>query len=118
MRSNFTAVVGLCGAKNQKMVLTNVVQDAILYLNMNCQHVLQKFPYPTTGCLFRLGIFQPLSTGYNTCSMNARLDLFYSKHLYFCDFRIKSTEILSKWQNLYFEIFPHFSPIAKHGAKA
>ena len=76
--------------------------------------------YCTTGCLFRLGIFHPLSTGYNTCSMMARLDLFYSKHLSFCDFRIKSTEISSKWQNfvLYIDIFPHFSPIAKYGAKA
>ena len=46
MGSNFTAVVGPCGAKNQKMVLTNVVQDDILYLKMNCQHILQKFPYP------------------------------------------------------------------------
>ena len=47
--SNFTAVVGPCGAKNQKMVLTNVVQDAVLYLNMKNQHVLQKFPYPTVA---------------------------------------------------------------------
>ena len=38
--------MGPCGAINQKMVLTNVVQDAILYLKMNCQHMLQKFPYP------------------------------------------------------------------------
>ena len=45
--SNFTAVVGPCGAKNQKMVLTNVVQDDILYLKLNYQHMLQKFPYPT-----------------------------------------------------------------------
>ena len=28
------------------MVFTNVVQDAILYLNMKNQHMLQKFPYP------------------------------------------------------------------------
>ena len=67
LRSNFTAVVGSCGAKNKKMVLTNVVQDAILYLNMNCQHMLQKFPYPniqglylesnfvTLACCFELG---------------------------------------------------------------
>ena len=39
--------VGPCGAKNHKMVLTNVVQDAILYLKMNSQHMLQRFPYPT-----------------------------------------------------------------------
>ena len=34
------------GQKNQKMVLTNIVQDATLYLKMNYQHMLQKFPYP------------------------------------------------------------------------
>ena len=39
--------MGPYGAKNQKMVLTNVAQDAILYFKMNCQHMLQKFPYPT-----------------------------------------------------------------------
>ena len=44
--SNFGVRVGPCGAKNQKMVLTNVVQDAILYLNMKNQPMLQKFPYP------------------------------------------------------------------------
>ena len=43
---NFGVPVGPCGAKNQKMVLTNVVQEAILYLRMNYQHMLQKFPYP------------------------------------------------------------------------
>jgi hypothetical protein len=37
--SNLTDLVGPCGAKNQKMVLTNVVQDAILYLKMNYQHM-------------------------------------------------------------------------------
>ena len=36
----------MCGTKNQKMVLTNIVLDAILYLKMNYQHMLQKFPYP------------------------------------------------------------------------
>ena len=46
MGSNFGVLVGPCGAKNQKMVLTNVVQDAILYLKLNYQHMLQKFPYP------------------------------------------------------------------------
>ena len=33
------------GAMNHKMALTNIVQDAILYLKMNYQHILQKFPY-------------------------------------------------------------------------
>ena len=46
MGSNFSAVVGPCGAKNQKMVLTNVVQDDIFCLKMKNQHVLQKIPYP------------------------------------------------------------------------
>ena len=57
----------------------------------------RKFPY--TGCLLAFVFFQPLSTDYNTCSMMAGLDLFYSKHLSFWDFRIKSTKISSKWQN-------------------
>ena len=35
------------GQKIKKMVLTNIVQDAILYLKMIYQHLLQKFPYPT-----------------------------------------------------------------------
>ena len=53
-----------------------------------------------TGCLLAfVFFFEPLSTDYNTCSMMAGLDLFYSKHLSFWDFRIKSTEISSKWQN-------------------
>ena len=33
-------------AINHKMVLTNIVQDAILYLRMKYQHVLKKFPNP------------------------------------------------------------------------
>ena len=45
--SNFGVLVGPIGAKNQKMVLTNAVQDGILYLNMKNQHMLQKFPYPS-----------------------------------------------------------------------
>ena len=43
--------MGPCGAKNHKMVLTNIVQDAILYLEMKNQHVLQKLPYPTVHLL-------------------------------------------------------------------
>ena len=39
-----------CGAKNKKIVLTNVVQDAIIYLRMNYRHMLQKFPYPNVEC--------------------------------------------------------------------
>ena len=33
-------------ARNQKIVLINVDQDAILYLRVNYQHVLKKFPNP------------------------------------------------------------------------
>ena len=33
-------------ARNQKIVLINVDQDAILYLPVNYQHVLKKFPNP------------------------------------------------------------------------
>ena len=33
-------------ARNQKIVLVNVDQDAILYLRVNYQHVLKKFPNP------------------------------------------------------------------------
>ena len=47
MGSNFETTLDPEFAKNQKMVLTNVVQDAILYLNMKNQPMLQKFPYPT-----------------------------------------------------------------------
>ena len=51
------------------------------------------------GVWWRLFFFQALSTGYNTWSMMARLDLFYSKHLSFRDISIKSVEISSKCQN-------------------
>ena len=34
-------------AKNQKIVLINIDQDAILYLRVNYQNVLKKFPNPT-----------------------------------------------------------------------
>ena len=53
----------------------------------------------STGCLLAFVFFQPLSTGYNTCSMMAGLDSFYSKHLSFCDFILKLTDISLKWQN-------------------
>ena len=33
-------------ARNQKIVLINVDQDAILHLRVNYQHVLKKFPNP------------------------------------------------------------------------
>ena len=33
-------------ARNQKIVLINVDQDAILYLRVNYQHALKKFPNP------------------------------------------------------------------------
>ena len=36
----------VAGATNQKMILTNIVQVAILYLRMKYQHVLKKFPSP------------------------------------------------------------------------
>ena len=39
--------MGPCGAKNQKMVLTIVVQDVILYSKMNCQHTLMYRFYQT-----------------------------------------------------------------------
>ena len=39
-------------AINHKMVLTNIVQDAILYSRMNYLPVLKKFPNPTAR-LFR-----------------------------------------------------------------
>ena len=51
---------------------------------------------PSTGCLFEFVFFEVGSTGYNNCSMMARLELFCSKHLSFCDFRIKFTEMSSK----------------------
>ena len=46
MGSNFEVTLDPEFAKNQKMVLTNVVPDAILYLDMKNQPMLQKFPYP------------------------------------------------------------------------
>ena len=45
MGTNFGGTLEAAGAINQKMVLTNIAQDAILYLKMNYQHMLQKFPY-------------------------------------------------------------------------
>jgi len=44
------------GQKNQKMVLTNIVQDANLYLKMNYQHILQKIPIPYFRSLY--GVFK------------------------------------------------------------
>ena len=45
---NLSVTQDVAGAINQKMILTNIVQDAILYLRMKYQHVLKKFPNPNT----------------------------------------------------------------------
>ena len=37
-------------ARNQKIVLINIDQDAILYLQVNYQHVLKKIPNPNNHC--------------------------------------------------------------------
>ena len=39
-------ILGLASAINHKLVLTNIVQDAIFYLRMNYQRVLKKIPNP------------------------------------------------------------------------
>ena len=57
MGSNLTDPVGQCGAKNQKMVLTNFVQNDILCLKMNYQHMLQKLSYPTRLLLGTIELF-------------------------------------------------------------
>ena len=44
--SNFDVTLDPEFARNQKIVLINVDQDAILYLRVNYQHVLEKFPNP------------------------------------------------------------------------
>ena len=49
--STFKSFVGGYFANNLKVVLINVDQDAILYLRVNYQHVLKKFPYPSEGLL-------------------------------------------------------------------
>ena len=44
--TNFYVTLDPEFARNQKIVLTNVDQDAILYLRVKYQHVLEKFPNP------------------------------------------------------------------------
>ena len=45
--TNFEVTLDPEFARNQKIVLINVDQDVILYLRVNYQHVLKKFPNPT-----------------------------------------------------------------------
>ena len=45
--TNFEVTLDPEFARNQKIVLINVDQDAILYLWVNYQHVLKKFPNPS-----------------------------------------------------------------------
>ena len=43
--------VGPCGSSNAKIVLINVVWNAIIYYQVIFEHVLKKFPRPSTGIL-------------------------------------------------------------------
>ena len=71
--SNFGGTLEAAGAINQKMVLTNIAQDGILYLRLNYQHVFKKIHNPT--------LQSPISklVGYGTSGSRYRRNLLPPK---------------------------------------